>query len=73
MLQTVIDFEKKKMFPLTKRAKITSNCDRMCGKRRNICGKRFLKKFANGKNYGKVRDHCHFTDKFRGTLYSICN
>ena len=42
-------------------------------KKENICGKRFLKKFANGKNYGKVRDHCHFTDKFRGTLYSICN
>ena len=45
----------------------------MCGKRRNICEKIFLKKFANGKNYGKVRDHWHFTDKFRGTLYSICN
>ena len=24
-----------------------------------ICGKKFLKKFANDKNYLKVRDHCH--------------
>ena len=29
-----------------------------------ICGKRFLKKFANDKSYRKVRDHCHFTGKY---------
>ena len=39
----------------------------------HICGKRFLKKFTNSKNYRKVRDHCHFTGKYRGTAYSICN
>ena len=31
-----------------------------------ICGKRFVKKFANYKNYWKVRDHCHFTGKYSG-------
>ena len=38
-----------------------------------ICGKRFLKKFANDKNYLKVRDHCHYTGKYRGAVHSICS
>ena len=38
-----------------------------------ICGKRFLKKFTNDKNYRKVRDLCHFTVKYRGAAHSICN
>ena len=38
-----------------------------------ICGKRFTKKFAKDKNYWKVRDHCHFTGKYRGAVHIICN
>ena len=38
-----------------------------------ICQKRFLKRFANDKNYRKVRDHCHFAGKYRGAAHSICS
>ena len=30
----------------------------------------FVKK---GKKYRKVRDHCHYTEEYRGAVYSICN
>ena len=38
-----------------------------------ICGKRCIEKFANKKNYRKVRDHCDYTRKHRGEAHSICN
>ena len=38
-----------------------------------ICGKRFLKRFANDKNYRIVRGYCHFTGKSRGAAHSVCN
>ena len=37
-----------------------------------ICGKRFLKKLAKSKNYRNVRDHCHYTYKYRGATHNIC-
>ena len=38
-----------------------------------ICGKRMLKKLAKSKNYWKVRDHYHYTGKYKGAAFSICN
>ena len=59
----------KKMWLLTKE-ELKSHQD---AKVYFICGKRFLKKFVNDKNYRKVRDHCHYTGKYRGAAHSICN
>ena len=36
-----------------------------------ICGKRFLKKFANDKNYRKIRDHCHYKGKYKDAAHNI--
>ena len=57
------------MTPLTKEELKSHRDEKVC----YICGKRFLKTFAKDKNYQKVRDHCHFTGKYRSAAHSICN
>ena len=37
-----------------------------------ICIKRFSTDDHN-KKYHKVKDHCHYTEKYRGAVRSICN
>ena len=36
-----------------------------------ICKKEFST--DDSKKYQKVRDHCHYTGKYRGAVHSICN
>ena len=62
----IINYEKKKMTPLTTKEKIHYNEHEIC----YICKKEFDK--SNKKNY-KVRDHCHYTDKYRRAAHNICN
>ena len=58
----IIDFKKKTMIPLTKEEE--DNYDE-----ENTCY--IYKKDFN--NDTKVRDHCHFTGKYRGAAHNMCN
>ena len=60
--KNIIDFEKKKMLLLT------NNKKRVC----YICGKMILKKLSKNINYRKVKNHCHYDGKYRGTAHSTC-
>ena len=65
----VINFENKKMIPFTKKEPKLNQDATAC----YIYGKRFSKKFVKDNNSRKVRDHCHFKDKYRYAAHSICN
>ena len=60
-----INYEKKKMIPLTTKEKIYHNKQKIC----YVCKKEFNNN--DKKNY-KVRDHCHYTGKYRGAAHNIC-
>ena len=57
----LIDFKKKIMTPLTKEEEDNYNKENIC----YICKKEF--------NNDKVRDHCHFTGKYRGAAHNTCH
>ena len=61
----IINYEKKEMTPLTDEETEFYENQKFC----HIC----KKKFSTNKNDKKVRDHCHYTGKFRGAAHSICN
>ena len=64
----MIIYEKKEMIPLTKEEKKIHRRE----KKSYICKKRFSTN-DNNKKYHKVRDHCHYTGKYRGAAHDICN
>ena len=57
----IINCEKKVMTPLTKEEKEDYNNQKVC----YICKKEFID--------DKVRDHCHYTSKYRGAAHKTCN
>ena len=71
----IINCEKKDMIPLTKEEEENYNNQKVC----YICKKEFntsdkteSSSFECKKHY-KVRDHCHYTGKYRGVAHNICN
>ena len=71
----IINYEKKKIIPLTKEEKINYNDQKVC----YISKKEFhtidttkSSSLEREKNY-KVRDHCHNAGKYRGAAHNICN
>ena len=68
----IINFEGKEMILLTDKENKFCEKQKVC----YICKKEFSTdendKYAF-KLHRKVRDHCHYTGKFRGAAHSICN
>ena len=62
----IINYEKKNMVPLTTKEKINYSKEKIC----YICKKEFDN---DDKKNHKVRDHCHYTGKYRGAAHNICN
>ena len=68
----IINYEMKEMIPLTDEEKETHEDQKMC----YICEQEFYTDENNKKEFKlkqKVRDHCHYTEKYRGAAHSICN
>ena len=63
----IINYEKKKMIPLTTEEKKYHNKQKIC-----YIWKKEFNNNDDKKNY-KVRDHCHYTGKYRGAAHNICN
>ena len=68
----IINSEKKEMIPLTDEENKSYENQKVC----YIC-KKELSTDENDENefklYQKVRDHCHYTEKFGGAAHNICN
>ena len=71
----IINYEKKDMIPLTKKEEENHNNQKVC----YIFKKEFdtndtteSSSLERKKNY-KVRDHCHYTGKYRGAAHNMCN
>ena len=58
--------KKKDMIPLTKEEEENYNNQKVC----YICEKEFD---TSDRKHHKVRDHCHYTGKYRGAAHNICN
>ena len=60
------------MIPLTDKEKEAHKNQKIC----YICEQKFCMDENNKKKFKlkqKVRDHCHYTGKYRGAAHSICN
>ena len=67
-VKKILTMKKKEMIPLIKEEKKIHLEQKVC----YICEKGFSTDDDN-KKYVKVRDHCHYTGKYRGAAHEICN
>ena len=68
----IINLEEKEMIPLTNKEIKPYEKRKVC----YICEKTFCDDKDKKSQYDlhhKVRDHCHYTGKFRGAAHNICN
>ena len=64
----IVNYEKKDMIPLTKKEEKHHNKQKVC----YICKKEFNTDDSDKKHH-KVKDHCHYTGKYRGVAQYICD
>ena len=64
-----VNLKKKKKVTNEEAAKIKTENAKIC----YICKERFENKYLKDKKYSKVRDHCHYTGKYRAAGHSTCN
>ena len=64
----ISNHERKKIIPLTEDEIKVHRWAKIC----YICKKKFSTDNDDKKNYN-VRDHCHYTGKYRDSAHSICN
>ena len=74
----IIKYKEKEMIPLTDEENKSYEKQEVC----HICKKKFcldenVENEDNGnevdENFKQVKDHCHYTGKFRGAAHSICH
>ena len=64
----IINYEKKDMIPLTKKEEKHHNKQKVCYIYKKECNTD-----DSDKKHHKVKDHCHYTGKYRGAAHNICN
>ena len=71
MAKIIIDAPQKPITTLTDDKNRKHERSNKC----HICNRKFYndKEDKRYKNYRKVGDHCHYTDKYRGAAHSISN
>ena len=62
----IINYEKKDVIPLTKKEEKHHNKQKVC----YICKKEFNTDDSD-KKHQKVKDHCHYTGKYRSAAHDI--
>ena len=63
----IINYEKNEMIPLIKQEKKYILVKKL------YIRKRWFSTENDNKKYHKVRDHCHYTGKYRGAVHDIYN
>ena len=65
----IINSKNKKIKLLTKEQQKSHENSKIC----YICKEKFKNRYVKDKKHHKVRDHCHYSRKYRSAAYSICD
>ena len=72
LVTEIINYKEKEMILLTDKETRFYEKQKVC----NICKRYFCTNENNEKEFKlrhKVRDHCHYTEKFTGAAHNLCN